>query len=340
MDINKTFALAMLECLAVGDSFGKSTEFASRSTILKHFKQIDRLLLPRESLAHGDMEYAQVTDDTEQNIFLITDYAAHGSITPEIAAQNILRWYQKSPEPEKYIGPSTSKALIAMQSGTPLHLTGISGTSCGGVMHAPSAYLCSKSLSDLEKNIFSTLSPTHNTMTAMEAAMAYGYALWAMKSSKDVDEITQFVLKSCLKGRFMVAQEKDLSCLPSCEKRLEHLLSVWHTFQTKDDLLDFLFYVYGTTVSSCDVFVASYALFLWAKNDVFLAIQMATMLGGDTDTIACLAAVLCCGYCGYHNIPSNIVDDVKKNNKINFPHAVQCVMTFHPTPTNQEKEFN
>ncbi|MEG2843676.1 MAG: ADP-ribosylglycohydrolase family protein, partial [Ruthenibacterium sp.] len=86
--MKKELVVSILEALAVGDSYGKSTEFASRTQILSKFKSIDRLLKPSESLAHTDMRYAQVTDDTEQNVFLIEDYSKSGKITPEIAAKS------------------------------------------------------------------------------------------------------------------------------------------------------------------------------------------------------------------------------------------------------------
>ncbi|MEG0878619.1 MAG: ADP-ribosylglycohydrolase family protein [Oscillospiraceae bacterium] len=327
--MKKELVVSILEALAVGDSYGKSTEFASRAQILSKFKSIDRLLKPSESLAHTDMRYAQVTDDTEQNVFLIEDYSKSGKITPEIAAQSILRWYDESPEPQKYIGPSTSKALDAIRAGNPVEETGKSGASCGGVMRAPAAFLCSNSLETLQKNVFATLCPTHNTAAAMEAAMGYAYALWAMGTSTDITYITNFAKEGCIYGRAMVCQTMDLACAPACDMRITHILSVWNTFKTQENLIDFLFYVYGTTISSCDVFVAAYALFLWAKSDVFLAIKMATMLGGDTDTIACLAAVLCCAYAKKHNIPQNILNDVKTNNCIDFDKTAQYVLDFH-----------
>lgn len=326
--MNKENIVNLLQALAVGDSFGKSTEFASRSQILQRFSSIDTLLQPTEALAHKDMRYAQVTDDTEQNFFLIEDYTFANEVSAAVAAKSLLRWYDESPEPEKYIGPSTSCALKAIRAGADIRSAGKNGHSCGGVMRVPAAFLCSSSLQELQNNIVATLLPTHNTSAAMEAAMGYGYALWEMLQTRDLNQITQAAIEGCTVGRGYVAQEMDLACLPSCVYRLRYLVKELPTFKSSDDLLDFLFYVFGTTISSCDVFVASFALFFWAKEDTFQAIRLAAMLGGDTDTIACLAAVLCCAYAGKHNIPADIVQAVERNNTIDFSGIAEKILEF------------
>lgn len=306
----------LLEALAVGDSFAKVTEFASREKIRASYSSIDTLLSPEESLAHKDMGYASITDDTEQNIFLLQDYCRSSCITPEVAACSLVRWYDESDNPEKYIGPSSKKAILAIKAGTAIEAAGTSGTSCGGIMRTPAAFLCSTDLVSLHDNIISTLLPTHNTNIAMEAAMGYGHALYAISIDQTIEDILQAALIGCDIGRRINAQDMDLSCSPACKARIPVLLDYIGRFHSEDELLDFLFYVFGTTISSCDVFIASLALFLWCRQDVFKAIRMSAMLGGDTDTIGCLAAVLCCCYAKGHNIPEDIVTTVVTVNRL------------------------
>jgi ADP-ribosylglycohydrolase len=262
------------------------------------------------------MQYAQVTDDTEQNIFLLQDYCKSPCISPEVAAKSLIRWYEESAEPDKYIGPNSRKAILAIKAGMDISLAGTLGTSCGGIMRVPSAFLCSTDLNSLQNNIVSTLLPTHNTNAAMEAAMGYGYALFAMTENHTTDDIIQAAQKGCEIGRKIKNEEMDLACLPSCQARIPVLLHFLPQFHSDDELLDFLFYVFGTTISSCDVFIAVFALFLWCNHDVYKAIRMSAMLGGDTDTIGCLAAVLCCCYAKGHNIPKQIVHTVLSTNNL------------------------
>lgn len=303
--------LALLQALAVGDSLGKTTEFASRRQIRSSFSEIRRLLRPEEALRHGDMEYGAVTDDTEQNLFLIDQYFRDGAVSPDSAAKGIIRWYEESPEPQKYIGPSTDKAIRAMVQGQTPEEAGRSGTSCGGVMRSPAAFLCSRTLEALKRNVYATLLPTHNTFQAMEAAMGYAYALWAMAECRDPWEILEWALKGCAEAETYYPEQAQALCAPRCSSRLLFLKRIWQQFQSGDALLDFLSDVYGTTISSCDVFVGAFALFLWNRENVFESICMASMVGGDTDTIGCLAAVLCCMYAGgQHNIPAQVLAPV------------------------------
>jgi ADP-ribosylglycohydrolase len=336
--MNPSLIKHILEALAVGDSFAKSTEFASREQIKSSFASIDSLLLPSEALSHKDMRYAQVTDDTEQNIFLLQDYCKSPCISPEVAAKSLVRWYDESAEPEKYIGPSSRIAILSIKAGMDICLTGTSGTSCGGIMRVPSAFLCSTDLNTLQNNIVSTLLPTHNTNAAMEAAMGYGYALFAMTKDNTIDDIIREAQRGCEIGCKIKNEEMDLACLPSCQARIPVLLHFLPQFHSDDELLDFLFYVFGTTISSCDVFIAAFALFLWCKHDVYKAIRMSAMLGGDTDTIGCLAAVLCCCYAKGHNIPEQIVDTVILTNRLLLDDLSNQIFQFKKIQRNIRKK--
>ncbi len=318
--MKKELIKSILESLAVGDSLCKCTEFASRSQILEHFSgsPITDYLPPEQGLSHRDMRFAQVTDDTEQNLFILDDYIHSSEITPELAARSLLRWFTETPEPLKYIGPSSLKALKAIQEGADIRTAGKEGTSCGGVMRVPAPFLCSTDLQSLDHNIICTLTPTHNTGAAMEAAFGYGYALYGLCESRNIDHATHMAERGCMKGRLINGPGTDDICLPSSSARLKLICEYLPHITTDDQLLDFLFYSLGTTISSCDVFTSCYALFLWCRSDVYKAVQMAASLGGDTDTIGCLAAVLCCVFGQGHNIPSHIVDSAAACNHIDF----------------------
>lgn len=309
---------ALLESLAVGDSLCKCTEFASRSQIIDNFHEIKDYLKPSECLAHKDMKYATVTDDTQQNLFLINDYIHSNEITPELAAQSLARWFNETPNAYKYIGPSSQKAIDAIENGMPITESGIHGTSCGGIMRAPAAFLCSTDLQSMEHIIECTLIPTHNTNIALEAAMGYGYALYALSQTTDINVVTKQAIIGCKKGRHFHPELNDSECVPSCAARIKLLLKLMPRFGSDDKLLDFLFYCLGTTISSCDVFSASFGLFYWCRGDVYKSIRLSAMLGGDTDTIGCLSAVLCCMYAKGHNIPARIITDASRYNNIDF----------------------
>ena len=58
-----------------------------------------------------------------------------------------------------------------------------------------------------------------------------------------------------------------------------------------------------------------------------LAIRLATEMGGDTDTIACLAAGLCTMYAGQHNLPAEMVKLVSDANHLDFDALAELVVS-------------
>jgi ADP-ribosylglycohydrolase len=156
----------------------------------------------------------------------------------------------------------------------------------------------------------------------MEPAMAYGYALHAAICGKDIEGI----LSEAKKGAEAAQAAPDSQVYPQCGAsvvaRLLHFKELASSFSSPDEVLDFIYYVYGTTLASVDVATAAMCIFLSAKDDVWLSIRMGTSVGGDTDTIAALAGALSAAYALSHgqslNIPKAIVSEVLENNKLDF----------------------
>ena len=120
------------------------------------------------------------------------------------------------------------------------------------------------------------------------------------------------------------------SAAPSCAARIRFLQKLLPTLENEQQLKEFLYDVLGTTQESCDCCAAAFALFMWAKDDVHLAIRLATEMGGDTDTIACLAAGLCALYAGKHNLPDDMVKLVSEANHLDFDALADMVLAARP----------
>lgn len=80
--MKKELIRSLLEAFAVGDAYGKATEYCSLEQVQAHYSRIDELLPPEKAIAHQDLFYGQVTDDTEQNVYLLREYARQGRVTP------------------------------------------------------------------------------------------------------------------------------------------------------------------------------------------------------------------------------------------------------------------
>lgn len=314
----KNTVKAVIETLAAGDALGMPTEFMTRNEIKAEYGMVEKLLDPSSSWIHSNLEYASVTDDTEQNLYLIDAYCRDKTITVQNTAEHLLRWVRETHADEKkYIGPSSLKALKDIESGGDPFQAGKSGTTCGGVMRTPAAVLCSKinDENSLVQSVLNCCIPTHNTSTAIEAAMAYAFAMHEALLGKSLDEVINAAAIGGEKGKKAAQPEV---CAPSVAARIKYLKELSQTLKDTDVYLDFIYDIFGTGIESADVCTAVLGIFLYAKRDVWLAVKMGASIGGDTDTIAALSGALCAAYSGSHNIPVNLIEEVVGANKLDI----------------------
>lgn len=323
--MNKETILAFLEAFAVGDAYGKATEQCTRQEIEARYERIDTLLTPEESLTHEDLFHGQVTDDTEQNVYLIREYAKQGCVRAYDTGMCLLRWVQETDAANKYIGQNSYKALCAIGDGADVKTTGLNGITCGGLMRAPAAFFFSNE-ENLVENVVNCLMPTHYTGVAMEAAMCYVFAMQEAVRGGDMDSILEAGCRGAEIGKPYGSQLRVAAAAPSCAARLRFLKGIIPTLADEKAVKAFLYDILGTTQASWDCCASAFALFLYAGTDVHLAIRLAAETGGDTDTIACLAAGLCTLYAGKHNLPSDMVELVASANQLNFEELADMIM--------------
>ena len=303
----------VLEALAVGDAMGMPTEFMTREYIKENFGIVDTILDPKVSIIHKEMKKYSVTDDTEQNLYLIKEYCGDGEVTVNNTVKGLMKWIvETNAEKKGYIGPSSLRALRGIEKGDDPYKAGIMGVTCGAPMRALAPVLCS-SEDKLIQSVYNSCIPTHNNNLAVEAAMAVGFALHKAKSGGSYKEI----LDASLKGAGIGAvQSEHIWGGASTGKRIELILTEIRKMEELDDLLDYLYYIIGTGLDANQVAPAIIAIFAWAKDDVWLAIKAGASIGGDTDTIGAVAASLCALYRKGHNIPDDILNPVLKENDL------------------------
>ncbi|MDT3389865.1 MAG: ADP-ribosylglycohydrolase family protein, partial [bacterium] len=125
---------------ACGDAVGKATEFMTPDDIRTNMGRITGLVDPARSITHPDLPIWAVTDDTEQNLWLLRRYLKDGKVTIENTVSELVKWIEGTGAVEKhYIGPSSLKALQGITAGQDPLKAGINGTTCGGIMRAPAA---------------------------------------------------------------------------------------------------------------------------------------------------------------------------------------------------------
>ncbi len=317
----------VLEAVAAGDAMGLATEGKTRKDIRKLYPVIDGLLPMDPDSRRKDEIVGTITDDMGQNVYLIRAYLADRHITIENSVRALEKWLQET-NGDRFMGPSSRKALAAIREGQSVYLAGESGTSCGAIMRMPAVTLCTnlKSIDGLENAVKCACVPTHNTALALIPAFSYAFALREALLGGTADEILNTALR--------VADEKEREMnnpngCPSCAMRLKRICGEMRQYPSEESFLDELYGVYGTTMASIDTYTSAVAIALYAGRDVFRAIRMSVGLGGDTDSIAALAGALSAAYAKGHNIPAGITKTIAEVNGLDCDLlADQIVTTF------------
>ena len=303
---------ACLAAFACGDALGMATEFMTRADIARRFPGgVRDLLRAEDSQNHGDLVPGSVTDDTEQVAYLLEWYRSRGAVTVENTVDALLAWVRETGAVEKhYIGPSSLKALTAIENGADPATTG-GGTTCGGIMRTPAA-VCfdpDQTMDRLRENVRIALLPTHNTSEALEAAGCYGAALLTALNGGTVEEVIAAALEN---GPLTQALAPWQGCAASSAARIR-VAAGWGRLP-REELFHRLYDLWGTGLPSADVCGAAFALFLAAEGSAYRAVSLGASLGGDTDTIAALAGALTAAQAGYTDIPDFITAPVRAVN--------------------------
>lgn len=300
-----------MDYFAAGDAVGKATEFMTLEEIRTSIGKINGLIPNTKSKNHNDLKDWEVTDDTEQNLFLLRRYLKDRYISIDNTVDALVEWIDTTGAVEKkYIGPSSLRALQGIKAGEDPNFAGINGTTCGGIMRTPSAVFSSIILdTDLDEAIHTALLPTHNNSVAFESAYAYGYALKKALDGGSKEDVIEAAKEGCRKG---IKKAPWLSASSTLLARISFLEKMDIASWSEEDLSDFLYGVYGTGLPSYETAGAVFALVMYTSDPV-KAIYISAGLGGDTDTIGALAASLLSMMNRDAELPENVINPIKNN---------------------------
>ena len=293
---------------ACGDAVGKATEFMTPQDIESRFGRINGLPDISKSITHSDLPLYAVTDDTEQNLWLLRRYLKDKAVTIENTVDELLKWIDGTDAIRKhYIGPSSLKALQGIKNGEDPLKAGINGTTCGGIMRVPAAVFAARILNlDLDTCIYNALVCTHNNSIALESAYAYAYALsYALDNpgcpNKD---LLGKAKEGCTAG---LSKAPWISAGASLLDRLIFLEKMDLRRYEEQAFKSFIYGVLGTGLPSYETASAVFALLLYTDDPV-KTMFLSAELGGDTDTIGALA----CSLSGVRNLEAEIPEEIEK----------------------------
>ena len=301
---------------ACGDAVGKATEFMTPQDIESRFGRINGLPDISKSLTHSDLHPFAVTDDTEQNLWLLRRYLKDKAVTIENTVDELLKWIDGTDAIRKhYIGPSSLKALQGIKNGEDPLKAGINGTTCGGIMRVPAAVFAARILNlDLDTCIYNALVCTHNNSIALESAYAYAYALsYALDNPGCPNKnLLGKAKEGCTVG---LSKAPWISAGASLLDRLIFLEKMDLRRYEEQAFKSFIYGVLGTGLPSYETAGAVFALNIFS-DDPQRIMFLAAELGGDTDTIGALACSLACLRNPEASLPADFADDVICYNRL------------------------
>jgi ADP-ribosylglycohydrolase len=292
--------------LAIGDALGMPTQLLSRPQIVARWGPLLTGFEPapdEHPIAAGH-QAGDITDDTEQAVLLgRLLVAGHGRIDPRELADALVAWEadMKARGSLDLLGPSTRRALAAVQAGAPPEEAGATGDTNGAAMRIAPVGIASPlratspgtdnskkpSLETLVDRVEAASFVTHGTSLALAGAAAVAAAVSAGVSGAGVPEAIAAAIAAAriAAGRGRWVAGADVAA------RIE-----WATQLVAGlppaEAADVIYRLVGTGLTTQESVPAAFAALTATPGDPWLTCRFAASLGGDCDTIAAMAGAV------------------------------------------------
>jgi ADP-ribosylglycohydrolase len=301
--------------LAIGDALGMPTQMLSREEIEERWGGLltgFEAPPPDHPIARGQPA-GQVTDDTEQAVLLgKLLVAGRGTIDPREFADALVAWEQdmKARGSLDLLGPSTKRAVAAVQAGASPDEAGSTGDTNGAAMRiAPVGIAVNigdgsdKDLAPLIDKVVEASRVTHNTSLALAGAAAVAAAVSAGVSGADVDDAIAVAVRAARlaagKGHWVAGAD--------VAARIEWAVE---TVAGKPPgyAAEIIYHLVGTSLATQESVPAAFAVLSAVPGDPWELCRLAASLGGDCDTIAAMAGAVSGACHGKSAFPPEAID--------------------------------
>ena len=302
--------------LAIGDALGMPTQLLSRPQIVARWGPLLTGFEPapdEHPIAAGH-QAGDITDDTEQAVLLgRLLVAGHGRIDPRELADALVAWEADMTARGSLdlLGPSTRRALAAVQAGAPPEEAGATGDTNGAAMRiAPVGIATPLSATPLSATPLRAPSPgsdnskkpsletlvdhveqasfvTHGTSLALAGAAAVAAAVSAGVSGASVPEAIAAAIAAAriAAGRGCWVAGADVAARIEWATQLVSGLPL-------AEAADVIYRLVGTGLATQESVPAAFAALTATPDDPWLTCRFAASLGGDCDTIAAMAGAV------------------------------------------------
>lgn len=289
---------------AIGDALGMPTQLLSPARIAELYGHVEDFVAPdADHPVSKGMASGTITDDTEQALLLGRILVDSGDQFDHRRWVNaLLDWERDVKARGSYdlLGPSTKRAIDAINDGVPPEEAGRSGDTNGAAMRiAPVGIMMPLApLDALVAKVAETCRATHNTSIAIASAAAVAAAVSCGVAGGDWRAASDQAVLAAQRGAALGhwTTGGDIAARIAWARDLVRGKSVADGIKLIVDLV-------GTGVASQESVPAAFAVLEISGGDPWQAAVISANLGGDTDTIGAIAAGMAGACTGFSKLP-------------------------------------
>jgi ADP-ribosylglycohydrolase len=278
--------------LAIGDALGMPTQMLPRPVVARLFPVLEGFEAgPLQNAISAGQPAGRVTDDTQQAL-LVARLLVEGQSHVEGArfVEELLRWAEQAEaDGSEQLGPSSRRALEAVQRGAAPEEAGRRGDTNGAAMRIAPVGIAVP-LEPVErflKRVEEACRPTHFTGLAIAGAAAVAAVISAGLEGASFVEAVNEARRLARLGQERGAYVAGASVAERLVWAVD-LVSQLDEESAQDAIVELI----GTGVATQEAVPAAFAIAQRWQADPWRACLIAARLGGDSDTIAALVGAM------------------------------------------------
>ena len=300
---------------AIGDAMGMPASFLTRAQIEKSYGYIHDFLEPEKDVQsyHGNLQAAEITDDTMESVIISDILIAEGEFTEEAFNRAMKKWAieQKMLE-STVIGPSTRRYLTALIEGRdPKEISGQGNTNGSAMRVAPIGVKYHYDLGKCMEAALASSLPSHGSKPAAAAACAVAAAVAAgVSGGYSPSEVLRASYDAALFGE---KHGQEITA-PSVSKRIRMAEYIVDTAGETDirNIIDELVGIFGASMFAYESVPLALGIFYAVKGNARDGILAAVNAGDDADTNGAICGNICGAYSGAKALPEEWCSRVQK----------------------------
>lgn len=320
--------LGSLATACIGDALGAPAEQRSPREIEQFWGGWlrDFQAPPVDSPYAQGRRPGQITDDASQMLGLVQTYLDEpAGITAAGMGRMLLQWSTTQYYP-RFAGPSTKRAVEALQAGRDPETLGAEGRLCtdgtsnGAAMRvAPAGLRHPGDVRSAIADAVTTCRPSHLTNIGVAGAAAVAAAVAAaMVPGARLPEVVSAARHGAREGERLGREHGRDVAGPSIERRIELATAAALAADDFRGAVRAVTDVVGSGLGMAEAVPAALGIFVAADGDPLLSCVGGANAGDDTDTVACIAGSIAGAFRGFSLVPQNLYKQMLEANELDL----------------------